>query len=201
MSENNKFIKHNYKCKSKYKNKIKDKNKSMFVSKYFDFLKTVFNGCRLSLITTVLSLVIILPLHASAVMRIPVAQRCPSSPAGYWLTYDTHDGVTPNGVMKMQINKGVLSGALVKVINKSGVRKKARCTKCSGRDHNRILDGMTLITGMRYKKGSYQSGHIFDPRTATTYKGYIRLVSHPCRLLVRGYVGFSLLGKQFTGHR
>lgn len=132
---------------------------------------------------------------AQAVLRAPVSSVCPKTPAGYWLTYDTHDGVTPNGIMHMYIQRGVLSGALIKVINKPGDKTIARCTKCSGSDHNRILDGMTLITGMKYKGGMYQSGYIFDPRTATTYKGRIKLLRRPCHLQVRGYVGFSLLGK------
>lgn len=125
---------------------------------------------------------------------IPIAPHCPATPVGYWLTYDDKDA-QPNGIMQMKMQHGVLAGVLVKVINKPGVKKIARCVKCSGRDHNRVLDGMTLITGMQLKKGTYSGGHIFDPRTATTYKGYVKLISSPCILQVRGYVGFSLLGK------
>lgn len=125
---------------------------------------------------------------------IPVAAQCPQTPAGFWLTYDMHDGA-PNGIMLMRLKSGVLSGALVKVINKPGDAVIARCVRCRGKDHNRVLDGMTLITGMRWQKDKYQGGHIFDPRTATTYKGKIQILHKPCRLMVRGFVGFSLLGK------
>ena len=141
-----------------------------------------------------LLMLLVSPWVFAASGAIPIAAQCPQTPVGFWLTYDMHDG-TPNGIMQMWLKSGVLSGALVKVINKPGDTVIARCVRCDGKDHNRVLDGMTLVTGMRWQKDKYQGGHIFDPRTATTYKGKIQILHKPCRLMVRGYVGFSLLGK------
>lgn len=149
---------------------------------------------RVACIKVILAALLLLFASSSMAAQIPIATVCPHSPAGYWLTYDDHDGL-PNGIMHLYIRHQLLLGDLVKVINKPGVSKLARCTRCHGADHGRLLDGMTLVLAMQKHGDKYQGGHIFDPRTASSYKGYIKLLTKPCRLLVRGYVGFSLLGK------
>ncbi len=60
---------------------------------------------------------------------------------------------------------------------------------------NRPIVGMQLMTGFTLAgKELWEGGKIYDPESGKTYKCKMTLVN-PDRLEVRGYVGFSMLGR------
>jgi uncharacterized protein (DUF2147 family) len=55
--------------------------------------------------------------------------------------------------------------------------------------------GMTILWGIRKQGDEYQSGEILDPETGKIYRASIRLEDGGQRLDVRGFIGFSLIGR------
>ena len=61
--------------------------------------------------------------------------------------------------------------------------------------------GMIMLWGFKYASDNvWEGGHIYDPRDGKTYKCKMTLTS-PDVLDVRGFIGFSLLGKTNTWTR
>lgn len=61
---------------------------------------------------------------------------------------------------------------------------------------NRPLIGLNILQNMKWdnKEQEWNDGKIYDPRSGNTYSAYAKLVE-PGKLKLRGYIGFSLLGR------
>lgn len=85
--------------------------------------------------------------------------------------------------------------AFAKVIAiKNPARKDAVCDLCEGKNKNKPILGLNILTGLEKDGGEWSGGKILDPRNGKVYKCYIKLVA-PNKLKIRGYIGFSLIGK------
>lgn len=63
---------------------------------------------------------------------------------------------------------------------------------------NQPVVGMVILTGMRKNGSEYNGGEILDPDTGWVYRCKMRLVEGGKKLILRGYLGFSLLGRSQT---
>ena len=68
------------------------------------------------------------------------------------------------------------------------------CTECDGSKKNKPIKGLVIIEKMKLDGDEYNGGTILDPESGTEYKCLLQLESKD-KLKVRGYVGFSLLGR------
>lgn len=59
---------------------------------------------------------------------------------------------------------------------------------------NRPLQGLVLLSGLVFEGDEWDDGEIYDPESGDTYSCYVELES-PNRLKLRGYIGFSLIGR------
>lgn len=59
---------------------------------------------------------------------------------------------------------------------------------------SRPLMGLNLLEGLEYSSGMWEDGTIYDPKTGKTYSCQVTLKS-PEVLEVKGYIGFSLIGR------
>ncbi len=59
---------------------------------------------------------------------------------------------------------------------------------------DRPINGLVLISGLKYEKAMWKGGEIYDPKTGKTYSCEIRLPSADV-LELKGYLGFSFVGK------
>lgn len=60
---------------------------------------------------------------------------------------------------------------------------------------DRPIEGLRILSGFRYAgEGEWEDGRIYDPETGNTYDAVMWLTDSGT-LKVRGYVGFSLLGR------
>ncbi|EQA38869.1 PF09917 family protein [Leptospira inadai serovar Lyme str. 10] len=73
--------------------------------------------------------------------------------------------------------------------------KPARCTECDGPEKNKPVLGMVIINGLSPDGDKWSGGRILDPNDGVWYKCFLRSVEGGKKLEVRGYVGFSLLGR------
>ena len=85
--------------------------------------------------------------------------------------------------------------AFAKVIEiKNPKRKNAVCDLCTDENKNKPVLGLNILTGLEKEGEEWSGGKILDPRNGKVYKCYIKLETEN-KLKIRGYIGFSLIGK------
>jgi Uncharacterized protein conserved in bacteria (DUF2147) len=134
---------------------------------------------------------VLLPLVASA----PVRGAGPLSPAGLWQSVD-EDTKQPTGWFLISDHNGVYDGIIAKMFLKPGENPNVVCDKCNDdrRDHPWL--GLEIIRGMQQEgEDKYAGGTILDPRDGKVYKATMKLAPDGQTLVVRGYIGFELLGQ------
>lgn len=133
-------------------------------------------------------------LLASSVLMI--TQDClaesAATPVGFWKTIDdaTHE---PRAIVEIKEVDGKLFGSIIKTFPKEG--DKPECTECSGEKKNKPIVGLEIIWDLKKDGDEYNGGHILDPKNGKTYKAKITVIEAGEKLKVRGYIGFSLLGR------
>ncbi|AZA58510.1 DUF2147 domain-containing protein [Chryseobacterium shandongense] len=84
---------------------------------------------------------------------------------------------------------GKVSQLLIKPANPN-------CVDCKDDRKNKPILGMEIIRGLKKEGDEFTGGTITDPKTGKTYKCTIKREGD--KLNVRGYLGFSLLGRTQT---
>lgn len=97
-----------------------------------------------------------------------------------------------DSVIEMYEENGKAYAKIIEI--KDPKRQKAVCDKCEGENKNKPILGLEILTGLKKDDDEWSGGEILDPRNGKVYKCYIELVN-PNKLKVRGFIGFSLLGK------
>lgn len=110
---------------------------------------------------------------------------------GKWKTIDDETG-DAKSVVEVFSKSGKIYAKVVEILEPEN--KNRVCTKCSGEDKNKPILGLTIIKGLSKDGSEYNSGEILDPKNGKLYKCALSLESKD-KLKVRGYIGFSLLGR------
>jgi len=110
---------------------------------------------------------------------------------GIWKTIDDSSGEARSHV-EIYEEDGKVYGKIVKLINPK--RKHPICDNCSGEDKDQPILGLKFLKGLEKDGDEYNGGKILDPENGKLYKCYITLEEDD-KLKVRGYIGFSLLGR------
>lgn len=85
--------------------------------------------------------------------------------------------------------------AFAKIIEiKNPDRKTAVCDMCKGSNKDKPILGMEILSGLQMDDDEWSGGKILDPKNGKEYKCYIKLIEDN-KLKIRGYIGFSLLGR------
>jgi uncharacterized protein (DUF2147 family) len=114
--------------------------------------------------------------------------------AGLWQSVDD-DTHQPNAWFLIRDNGGFYEGAIVRMFLKPGEDPNALCDQCPDDRHNKPWLGLDIIRGMKRDGMSYTDGTILDPRYGRIYKAQMTLTPDGKTLVVRGYLGISLLGQ------
>lgn len=61
---------------------------------------------------------------------------------------------------------------------------------------NNPLQGSIILKNLKFHKGEWKNGEIYDPQSGRTYKCKAKVKGN--QLILRGFVGVSLLGKSTT---
>lgn len=118
-----------------------------------------------------------------------------STPAGLWQALDS-DTKEPTGWFLIQDHNGVFDGIIAKMFLKPGEDPNTICDRCKDdrRDHTWL--GLEIIRGMKPEgEDKFGGGTILDPRDGKIYKASMKLTADGQALVVRGYIGFELLGQ------
>jgi uncharacterized protein (DUF2147 family) len=133
----------------------------------------------------------------SSVWCMPAQSAGKWSPAGLWQAVDS-DTKQPTGWFLISLKDGVYTGILAKMFLKPGEDPNAVCDQCKDDRLNHPWLGLEIIRGMKQEAehpDRYSEGTILDPRDGKVYKAMLTVSPDGQTLTVRGYVGFSLLGK------
>lgn len=118
-----------------------------------------------------------------------------TSPIGKWKTIDDKTG-KPKSVIQLYEEEGELKGKVLEILTTTpGEETHPKCTKCSGELKDQPVVGMVFLWGLKKHDGEYKDGHILDPKNGTVYNAKLTLIEEGKKLKVRGFIGFSLLGR------
>ena len=127
---------------------------------------------------------------------------------GYWQTVSdqTHHVASIvkiwSSTQKQNTSAKQYFGKIVKIYEVDGAKKTDLCKNCSGKFHNKPILNMPVIFNMSRDGVNYfTGGKILDPKSGHVYSCNMRLSKTGKQLIVRGYIGFSLLGRSQTWYR
>jgi len=118
----------------------------------------------------------------------------PKPPLGRWKTIDDETG-KPKSIVVIWEEKGKLRGKIEQLIRQEGDEENPICDVCEGDRKNKPVLGMTIMWDLEKDDDEWSGGQILDPKNGKTYKCTIEVVDNGARLKVRGYIGFSLIGR------
>ncbi|MCU0359384.1 MAG: DUF2147 domain-containing protein [Bacteroidia bacterium] len=124
------------------------------------------------------------------------AQNKADAIVGVWET-DTKDA-------RMEVFKSgnLYYGKLLwgnKIVEADGKTSKKDSNNPDVKQRNRNLIGIVNLSGLKFEDENYIDGTIYDPPSGKTYdcKAWIE----NGKLQLRGYIGFSLIGRTATWHK
>jgi len=120
------------------------------------------------------------------------------SPIGVWKTIDdtTHK---PRGLIRLYEKDGEIFGKIEGSLDPKEAHEV--CDKCDGDRKNKPVVGMVVMRHMTRHGKEFSGGDILDPDTGWVYRCRFTLQDDGKTLLVRGYLGFSLLGRSQIWYR
>ena len=120
-----------------------------------------------------------------------------ASPVGLWKTIDDETGEVKS-LVRISEEGDSLIGRIDKLFPKPGKDPNPVCEQCPGDKKDKPILGMVIVWGLTKQDDEWSGGFILDPNRGKTYKCKIKLEGAGGTLTVRGYIGFSLLGRSQT---
>lgn len=115
------------------------------------------------------------------------------TPAGLWQSIDDKSG-KPRSLIRISESNGEFSAVVEKGLLATDTGD-AVCDKCTDERKDQPIIGMTIANGLKKNGSKYDGGKILDPENGKIYKCKMTLNEAGNELEVRGYIGFSLLGR------
>lgn len=122
-----------------------------------------------------------------------------TTPTGLWKTIDDKTG-KPRSLIRIHDHNGEYSAVVEKGLLETDTGEKV-CDKCTDERKGQKIIGMTIAKGLKKNGNKYDGGEILDPDNGKIYKCKMTLDESGNKLEVRGYIGFSLLGRSQIWHR
>ncbi len=115
--------------------------------------------------------------------------------SGLWQTTDDKTG-KPRSLVRIVENAGEYSAIVEKGLLATDTGD-AVCDKCTDERKGQKIIGMTIAKHLKKSNAGtvYENGEILDPENGKTYKCKMTLSGNGNELEVRGFIGFSLLGR------
>lgn len=115
---------------------------------------------------------------------------------GKWKTIDDETKKARSVVQIWVDGNGVAWGKIVDLLNRAPDEEADPvCTKCKGSDNGKKIKGMTILKNLKKDGNEWTGGTITDPKSGKVYKCKIEAVEGGKVLKVRGFIGFSLIGR------
>ncbi len=111
---------------------------------------------------------------------------------GKWKTIDDETGQAKS-IVEIFKKDGQYYGKIAQLLIKPA---NPNCTDCKDDRKNKPILGMEIIRNLKKDGSEFTGGTITDPKTGKVYK--CNITRDGDKLKVRGYVGFSLIGRTQT---
>jgi uncharacterized protein (DUF2147 family) len=128
----------------------------------------------------------------AALHSAPSLSMDASSPIGRWKTFDDKTG-NPRAIVRIYEQEGKFFGRIERSLTPGAEHRV--CAVCTDDRKDQPIIGLLIIRNLTRRDGEYAGGDILDPDTGSVYRCKFRLDQDGSRLIVRGYIGFSLLGR------
>lgn len=116
---------------------------------------------------------------------------------GQWYSIDPDTGLNES-VIEVYKKGGKVYGKIIEILKEED--KDKTCIECTGKDKDQPIEGLIIIKGLSQDGEEWTDGKILDPKNGKLYKCYISLENEN-KLKLRGYIGFSLIGRTEYWHR
>ena len=118
----------------------------------------------------------------------------PATPLGRWKTVDDLTGKI-NSIVTIWEEDGKLYGRIERLINADPKDPDPRCLRCSGDHKGQRLLGLRILRGLTKDGDQWTGGEILDPDNGKIYRCSLMVKEGGKKLRVRGFIGFSWLGR------
>ena len=116
---------------------------------------------------------------------------------GKWKTIDDETGKPKSIVEIFKKSDGKYYGKVIQLLIKPA---DPNCSGCKDDRKDKPILGMEVIRGLSKDGSEFTKGTITDPKNGKTYKSTIKKEGED-KLNVRGYIGFSALGRSQTWYK
>lgn len=114
------------------------------------------------------------------------------SPLGLWKTFDDKTG-TPRALVRIYLQDEKYFGRIEQSFTPGATTRV--CSVCKDDRKNQPIVGLLIIRNVVLRDGEYGGGDILDPESGSVYRCKFHLENEGSVLVVRGFIGFSLLGR------
>src|ERR1022692_1504709 len=142
-----------------------------------------------------LAILAVINLAMAVLHAVPASAAEAGSPIGLWKTIDDNTG-SARAIVRIYEQDGKLFGRIERSFT-PGAENRV-CGLCKDERKDQPIIGLIIIRNIRSKDGEYAGGDILDPDTGTLYRCKFHLDQNGSHLIVRGYIGISLLGRSQT---
>lgn len=125
---------------------------------------------------------------------LPLTALAQNTPLGRWRSIDDATGKSKAVIEVSEAGNGTLSAKIVQLIDTSN-GPNPLCDDCTGARHNKPILGMTIAWGLKPEGKVWAGGRILDPENGKEYAVKMTPIAGGRKLEVRGFLGFSLLGR------
>ena len=135
----------------------------------------------------------------SLLFVVGAAIAATDTPVGTWKTIDD-ESHQAKSIVEITDHNGELQAHIVKLLNRTAEDiardgEVAVCKKCDGERKGKPVEGMNIMWGVHQDGDVWDGGHILDPKNGKVYKVKLSMLDGGQKLNVRGFIGFSLLGR------
>lgn len=117
---------------------------------------------------------------------------------GVWKTIDDETGEAKS-LIEIKKMGDEYQGVIKELLNPS--EPNPVYNLCTDNRKDQPIIGMMIMSGITGSDDSYTPGEILDPQNGKLYSVNVKLIEEGQKLEVRGYIGFSLLGRTQTWQR
>jgi uncharacterized protein (DUF2147 family) len=122
------------------------------------------------------------------------ASPAETTPVGRWKTVDDATGKVES-LVSIWEEHGKLYGKIEKIFDPSSTNPDPRCSHCQGGLKDRSLIGLRVLWDLKRDDTQWSGGKVLDPESGKIYSCVLALEDSGKKLRVRGFIGFSFLGR------